>query len=54
MFRSRVELADTLAGAEKDRKRHDRELRRTKEHVQELNVALRAADDVGEPDRLGF
>lgn len=47
MFRSRAELADTLAGVEKDREKHERELRRANDHVKELEVALRAADEVG-------
>lgn len=54
MFRSKIELADTLADAEKERNKHDQEFRQADEHAKELEVALRAADEVGQPDLLGF
>lgn len=47
MFRSRTELADTLGEMEKDRQKHDTEMRCAEERTKELEVALRAADEVG-------
>lgn len=46
MFRSRIELADTLSEVEKDHKKHAIETRRAEERTKELEVALRAADEV--------
>ena len=47
MFRSRTELANTLCEAEKDHQRHELEMKRAEEQTKELEVALRAADEVG-------
>lgn len=46
MFRSRVELADILVDEEKERQKHDKEIRCAEERAKELEVALRAADEV--------
>lgn len=46
MFRSRVELADTLSEVEKDHQKHENEMKRAEERAKELEVALRAADEV--------
>lgn len=46
MFRGRIELADTLSEMEKDNQRHEIEMERAEEQTKELEVALRAADEV--------
>lgn len=46
MYRSRVELADTLCDVETDRQKHDSEMAQAEERAKELEVALRAADEV--------
>ncbi|CAM9581708.1 unnamed protein product [Ectocarpus sp. 6 AP-2014] len=46
MYRSRVELADTLCDVETDREKHDSEMAQAEERAKELEVALRAADEV--------
>lgn len=46
MNRSRLELADTLCDLETDREKHDSEMAQAEERAKELEVALRAADEV--------
>ncbi|CBN75760.1 hypothetical protein Esi_0174_0018 [Ectocarpus siliculosus] len=46
MYRSRVELADTLCDVETDREKHDSEMAQAEKRAKELEVALRAADEV--------
>lgn len=46
MFRSRMELADTLCEVEKDHQKHEIEMKLAEERTKELEVALRAADEV--------
>lgn len=46
MFRSRIELADTSSEVEKSHQRHEVEMKRAEERTKELEVALRAADEV--------
>ncbi|CAM9284817.1 unnamed protein product, partial [Ectocarpus sp. 13 AM-2016] len=46
MCRSRVELADTLCDVETDREKHESEMAQAEERAKELEVALRAADEV--------
>ncbi|CAM9592712.1 unnamed protein product [Ectocarpus fasciculatus] len=46
MYRSRVELADTLCDVETDRQNHDSEMAQAEERAKELEIALRAADEV--------
>lgn len=47
MFRSRIELADTLCEMEKGHQKHKIETKLAEERTKELEVALRAADEVG-------
>ncbi|CAN0201920.1 unnamed protein product, partial [Pylaiella littoralis] len=46
MFRSRIELADTLGRAEKERQKHDEEARCAEERSKELETALRGVKRV--------
>lgn len=46
MFRSRIELADTLGEVEKDRQKHDGDMTRAEERAKELEAALCAGDEV--------
>ena len=46
MFRSRIELVNTLSTMETDRANYDRDLAEAKKRVTDFEAALRKADEV--------